>query len=303
MTNCKKLYKIKMPFSLDEYRRGMKYVLYKMTTNEVKIIKMHRKKAVNKIITETHKELDLTGRMPYIVKKVIPGAACFVDEFSINIDILFTKLENIKKEKIHQEIQTKQNGLQIDQEQTIELKIDEEMQTKQNEIQIEQEIMKSMKELKSAIQAHENLNPNSMDHGHSCITKYKNKYFDENTFKMKIETVVNKNPDYKINGYDKVEEIDFRDFGGKKISKVEKRDYSGSYDKKYECCYVYKGIDIEINSFGLGWISKEINKALRNMLVEFLQTIVETHSEWIQKSEEDLDGFEQEVLKKILSPS
>ena len=86
MTTKIREYIIKVPFTIDEWRKGQRYVLAKQTTDEVTIVKTNQRKENNKIITEYHKVLNISKRLPSLIMKVIDSKSLLIDEFSVNID-------------------------------------------------------------------------------------------------------------------------------------------------------------------------------------------------------------------------
>lgn len=90
-----------MPYSIADWRRAQRYVLAKYTTDEVQIVRHKKSSEDEKAITETHKVLDLSKRLPTIIRKVLSGNAAFVDEYSTNIDIVKTAkmVKDVSSEK------------------------------------------------------------------------------------------------------------------------------------------------------------------------------------------------------------
>ncbi|ORD94278.1 hypothetical protein ECANGB1_942 [Enterospora canceri] len=287
MTIAKRIYVIKLPLTLDEYRRGFRYALSKFTTDEVSFIKMDRQRQIDSVTTETVKVLNLSKRMPYMVRKVIPAAACLVEEFSTNIDTLQFKKGDDKYTHVHKETKLKQIGKIYRSEEIVD-----ELNTQvvaESAVAVEPADMK------------QSLGDESGIIGHYTKTTYKNRHFDEKTFKMRIDTKVCAENSFKFTGVDaEVEELDFRTFLKNKVVKVGENDYSGDYEKKYGAVYVFKYVEIELNSMVLGWIAKEILKVLRNNIVEIQQDIVKYRDKWIEMSEEELEKMEKDVVEKFM---
>ncbi|OQS54144.1 hypothetical protein EHP00_1776 [Ecytonucleospora hepatopenaei] len=361
MTVAKKVFKIKVPFSLEEYRKGYRYALSKYTTDEVQFVKMTREKSIDKIITETHKVLNLGKRMPFMVRKVIPTAACMVEEFSTNVDSIKITSDGVSDtfEHFHQTTDIKQNDLNVNKERTVDtvtvantehviadekikildkdgtelpveetakiinerldvqknksakdLKIDERLKVNEKNIkntlgisETEMREENSKKTEKNSLgKAHcqKEKHQKYEEEGHYTTTKYKNMHFDESTFKMNIDTKVTTNEHFKFNTDAPVEVIDFRTYFKEKMVKVDDRDYSGNFSERYPCVYVYKFVEVEINSKLLGWISKEVVKSLRDSMVELTRDVIRFHKEWKNMKEEELDKYEDEVVKKFM---
>lgn len=233
MTIVKKIYRIKLPLNLDEYRRGIRYAISKMTTDEVTYIQFNRKIENNIIKTESRKFISLEKRMPYLVKKSLPAKALLQEEYSTTIELI--------------------NG-----EPT-----------------------------------------NDLD-GHTTHTIYKNQYFDENTFKMTVEAKVCKNANFNFNNSDiKIEDIDFRTYFKKPLIKVDNRDYSGNFEERYNIVYVYKYIEIEINSTLFGWMCKKIAESLRDTIVELQHVILCDYNSWTKMNETELENYEHKIIERF----
>lgn len=352
MTTAKKVFRIKIPFDLESYRKGYRYSLSRFTTEEVTFLKMTREKNMNKVTTETHKLLDIGKRMPFMVRKVVPTAACLVEEFSTSVDSIRITEDGNKDSfcHFHQEAQVKQNDLNVEKERTIdtinvdgikhviadektklldkegkELPVEEAQDIVNERLNVEKnETVKNIKEktlkndtlskheneLKKAndkkctecatVQANCQKKDKSTDEGHFTTTKYKNRHFDEKTFKMSIDTKVTTNPEFKFNTDASMEDIDFRTYFKEKLYKTEGRDYTGNYEERYECVYVYKLVEIEINARLLGWVAKEILKLLKETVIEVQRDLVKHYPEWKDMNDEELDKYEDEVVKKFM---
>lgn len=287
MTTAKRIYKIKLPLTLEEYRRGIRFAICKFTTEEVTFFKFSRDKKLNQITTESHKLLNIGERMPYVVKKVVPTAAYMVEEFSTNIDTVTVEKDNTTFTHFHQVTQAEGENHQVMGEETVIENVHTADGQEFTKTDTKQMTLPELKEI-------------HMDCGHTTFTSYKNRHFDEKTFRMQVNTKVVKNGNYVFDDTDaKVEEIDFRIVGKEKLEKVADRDYSGDYSEKFPCIYVYKHIEIEINQFGIGWVSKEVLKILRDNIAELQQDVVRHYSEWSKMTEEELDEYENKTIEKF----
>lgn len=233
MTVVKKIYRIKLPLNLDEYRRGIRYAISKMTTDEITYIQFNRKFENNIIRTESRKFISLEKRMPYLVKKSLPTKALLQEEYSVTMELV--------------------NGQPTD----------------------------------------------NLD-GHTTHTIYKNQYFDESTFKMTVEAKVCGNDNFNFNNPDiKIEDIDFRTYFKTPLIKVNDRDYSGNFEEKYNTVYIYKYIEIEINSTLFGWMCKKIAESLRDTIVELQHVILRDYDSWTKMSETELENYENKIIKQF----
>lgn len=293
MTNRVRLYKIRVPFTISEWRKGQRYILTKLTTSDVQIVYHKTRKEDKTLITETHKILDVKNKIPYIIKKVIPDDACIVDEFSTNVEALSIDISTEKGKQVYN-IET-----HIENKDGILAKLDV------NRTEIVDKTKENNEDYKVNIK---NVNFTENDNSsieslHSCTTSYKNRHFDEKTFILHIKTKISNKDIENIFGMEtapKEEAIDFRSFNKKDIKKVGERDYSGEWSERLPSIYVYKLIDVSINSFGFGWITKDIDKHVRNMLVDVQQQIIETYDEWKNLSEEELVKLEKEMIQKFI---
>jgi hypothetical protein len=95
MTTKIREYAIKIPFTLQDYRRGQRYVLAKYTTDEVIILENKQRKEDKKVISECKKILNLKKRLPSILTSVLNEKSLLLDEYSINIDEYSSKNELI----------------------------------------------------------------------------------------------------------------------------------------------------------------------------------------------------------------
>lgn len=285
MTTAKKIFRIKLPITLDEYRRGFRYTLAKFTTDEVIYQKFERSTEMDKITTKTHKTLNLTGRIPMLVKKVIPTAACFVEEFSTNVDTVVIEKEGAKFTHFHQRTQAGIGNKVV----TKDLELDGLKNDSKEEV---------IKDEKVFV---EDINNNVVDPniGHFTETNYKNVHFDEKTFKMKMITHVCKNKDFKFDQYSAdIVDLDFRVANNEDLTKIGDRDYSGNYEERFDCVYIFKYVEIELNSFGLGWISKELLKVLKSNLLEIQQCNMKWFNEWINLNDQEIEKKENEIVMK-----
>lgn len=297
-----KLYVIKVPFSVSELRRGSRYILTKLTTNDVQIVYHRTKKNEKVLITETHKVIDARKKIPYILKKVIPEDACVVDEFSTNIDSIAFEIKDSTKREVYNIDTQMQNKDGIVAELDVHrTEIISENPKTSDDADANSEDKKNSKESEININI---LNINEdQENLDSCTTTYKNRHFDKSTFSMTIKTKLRTEfieNIFKVEKDYKTEIIDFRSYNKANLNKVGDRDYSGNWEEKYKSTYVYKLIDIDVNRFGFGWISGEIDKHVRNMLVDVQQKIIETYDEWKNLTEEEIVNMEKEMIQRFL---
>lgn len=307
MTRKTKVYKIKLPLTIKEWRKGSRYILSQLTTDDVKIV-IHRKEpGYKELKTITHKILDISKKVPYIIKKVLPEQSLILEEHSVNIDLLEIKMNkekeiteeevyNIEDDKgVYEKIKLKMRGI-------IEKNYKKDKENDANEISnFKEKDVKSVQENTTICENKEiNIKEEMMNY---CETKYKNAKYDEKTFKLQINTLGSKkelNNAFELdNGYKEVE-IDFRKHGKKNLKNVGTRDYSGDWTKRYPSMYLYKFVEVEINSFGFGWITKEIDKILKNFLVDVQLKIIESYYEWINLSNDEMEKLERQMINKFL---
>lgn len=105
---------------------------------------------------------------------------------------------------------------------------------------------------------------------------------------------------FKVEKKYKQEVLDFRTFNKSNYTKIGERDYSGEWESRHSSVYIYKLVDISINSFGFGWIVGEIDKQVKAMLMEVQQKIIESYDEWKNMTEEELSKLEQEMIQRFL---
>ncbi|ORD96767.1 hypothetical protein HERIO_1309 [Hepatospora eriocheir] len=256
MTVSKQTFKIKLPFTMYEFRRGQIYTLCRMMREDVSIIKHSRSKDGNLVRTESIKELNLSPFIPSAVKSVIPTKACIVEEFSTSIEAILEE-DAIALHKFTEFVQ--------------------------NDEHLVDEHFKRIYKKNS----------------HDCLTVYKNKYYSEKSFRITITTKVNTDPNYKVED-SHVKEIDFRTLKSDiSLLNVGSRDYTGDWHGKFPVIYVYKTVEIEVNVFGLGWVSSKINKGLSEQLLEFQTNLIKWYDEWKNLSDDELEELENDMIKKF----
>ncbi|KAI5149416.1 hypothetical protein ENBRE01_0888 [Enteropsectra breve] len=278
MSTKKKILKIEIPFTLQEYRKGSRYILTKLTTSEVQIV-YHRKSEENgnKSIA-THKVMNVQKKVPYVIRKLIPDDACVVDEFSTHMEIykVVTEDNEIKNVK----------------------KIDARAVNAEGELA-------AVDVRKISVTSLDESKKDEEDNGsmHSGTTYYKNRYFDEKTFSLYIKTLATKkareNP-FELEEPLKIDSLDFRTAGKRELMSAGDRDYSGDWQKNYPVSILYKSLEVSVNKFGMGWIAGEIEKHLQNMLLDVQKQIIESYDEWKDLSEEDLCKMEEDMIERFL---
>lgn len=111
-------------------------------------------------------------------------------------------------------------------------------------------------------------------------TTYVNNHFDVETFGVVVETFI----------LDKaMEESEFLGMNAEFIDLEMEKEVG-------EAMVVYKKIKVEVNSCLIGWIANEIEKSLRNMIIEHHQLILNTKNEWRDVTHEELEKLENEVF-------
>lgn len=331
MTTKIKVYKIKLPLTLKEWRKGQRYVLTKMTTSEVQIVYHKTEAADEYLITKTHKIIDVRKKIPYVIKKIIPNDAGVVDEFSTNIDssvIIVTKEGEEPTEeqiyKIKTKLKNEEGVLSEVSAEKVGVVEAENMEDKAKPLENinneEEKEIKGMHELtiKNEAEGDKPKSPDQPDNAasenhikeflgnkfkNSCTTIYKNRYFNPSTFKLEIKTIATQEPADNIFEQEKAPEedsLDFRTFNKSKLYHVGSRDYTGNWEERYPHINCYKLVHVTVNSFGLGWITSEIDKMLRNLLMEVQQKVIETYDEWADLSNEDIEKLEKEMISKFI---
>ena len=289
MTHIVKKYKIKLPFTVDEWRKGQRYALVKLSNDDMTILT--HKQNVNDLykITETHKVLNLKKKMPTIIKKLIPEQACFVDEYSITIEK--TNNKKIEHLKINEEAH-------IDEGVIKEVKIQENIFKAINHCISDPKSLEHLENLKSTKL------PTLKSSGGSTL--YLNKYFDKNTFILTVDTLIDSEDKKNIFNIEKKyqsENIDFRTFKQANIFKIGDRNYEEDWESKYPAIYLYKKIDVNINSFLLGRVAYEVESTLIGIIVDAIQLVIREYDNWKNLTEEQLVEMESELLKKYIADS
>ncbi|KAI5169154.1 hypothetical protein PAEPH01_0486 [Pancytospora epiphaga] len=333
MTRKVRVYAIKLPFTLKEWRKGSRYILTKLTTSEVQIVYHTMSHDEGCITTKTHKVLDVKNKVPYIIRKLIPDTACVVDEFSTNIDSVVLKvndpsgnsatgqvynieavIENndgaIEHIDLKKEGVVKPENMGGIEEQLVNVDANE-----QGEKKLEKDITVKIKDEDGDKLKLSGKGSSGKENGQSvsemslnklfnkCTTIYKNRCFDSNTFSLEVHTVGADEPHEKpfdLNTAYKTEWIDFRTYGKADLTKTGSRDYSGDWEKSFPTIIVYKCVDISVNKFGLGWVTSEVNKMIRGLLISVQQKIVESYEEWANLTEEEIKSLENEMIQKFI---
>jgi hypothetical protein len=306
MTKIAKTYKFVLPLSMDEFSRGQRYTVCKMTNEQVQILHFKRSNEKDKTILESKKELNLGGMLPRIVQKVLPREAYVVEEYSRSVDVIILEDDTKQMLHIHEKSKMQQNDNLIRNEQVINevekdgtIKIEKEklINTKDGELIDKHNCLEEMvgkKKAEELINNHKMNDFSKDDPSHECLSQYKNLYYDEKTFKMSIETKITQKSDYSVGGVE-IENVDFR------VSDSNLKQYGSEYEKRHpQYVYVYKTLRVEVNKFGLGWIASEVAKGLRNQLAEFQSNIVEWREEWKNFKDEQLEEMENLMVQKYI---
>lgn len=293
MTTKIREYRIKVPFSVHNWRKGQRYVLAKYTTEDVQIIDVKQRKENDSIITESHKVLNMSKWLPSVVKKILNENAMFVDEFSTNIDILILQSDTDPNKQVivtTKDIKTKGllKEMKIEKVQEIKGDIAESKDPLKN---IESKTLKDGEDKKINVDLSKNKKNSTKDESDdnqstltsTCESTYVNKHYDSETFKLTVKTII-KNEE---------EESVF------KVKDCKTQFYDLAKDKE-SYCYVYKLIQVTVNSMIFGWVADKIKNSVRDMLNKFHEKVIETESEWINMKEEELIKLEEEMVTKFL---
>lgn len=265
-------YKIRMPYSASEWRKAQRYILAKYMTDEVKIIKHVKTKSENSVETESHKFINLEKRLPAIMAKLLNGNALLVDEYSKNLDYIIPKVE------IEEDM--KCDGLikNVNKREIKDLKknIDEK------------DVLNAIKDI--------NLKPDVKDVNVTLNepislseSRYVSKRYDEKTFKLMVRTKIFETSSILNNVFDLEP-----GFKSREIDMVPKGHEGATI-------WVYKLVEVQINSILLSWTAESIKNLLRDMLLQFQEKIIETEEEWKAISVEDLEKLEVETIDKFMN--
>lgn len=261
-------YKIKMPYTMADWRKGQRYVIAKYTTDEVRIIDLKRRREQESVITETHKALDLSKRLPGIVKKVLSGSALCVDEYSTNVDVFTLPPQGADARRevvVCEETLKNKDGL------------------------LDEMAVKETKEL------HHEPDTSAADSGSTgkaacedcstCETRYVNRYYDVNTFSLSVKTQVKRADEKNIFGLP---------------DGFKSQTFDLTKGRTGDSVIVFKLVEATINSTFFGWIAENIKNMLRDMLVKFQEKVIETEMEWKGIGEEELVRLEEELVQKFM---
>ncbi|EJW04480.1 hypothetical protein EDEG_01297 [Edhazardia aedis USNM 41457] len=153
-----------------------------------------------------------------------------------------------------------------------------------------------------------------------CSTTYTNKYFNENTFKMTVNSVHVDGVDFQDNINEmpaniwKNTKVDYIDIAVDGEYEVKPSDYISQKAKigplhkgwiedfkkqNIPLMTCYKQVSIEINCFGLGWLVNEVEKQLRKIFATSHQQMFCQMDDWYDLTIEDIRKIEEET-KKLL---
>lgn len=292
MTTKTRIYRTKVPFTVEEWRKGQRYVLAKYSTDEVKIIQHTFTKSDGSVITETHKEIDLSKRIPGVVRKVINGNAVTVDEYSTTVDIMcfcgkadlvvtkqhiktdgLLKEMNIEKVQEIKEIKHKGDPMKDVQKDNLEEDVDTKIGIDLSKINKQGKPCKSHEKPKSTVSTLAS----------TCETRYVNRQYDTNTFSLLVKTIVKEEEEENL----------FEEEG----AKFQKYDLS---EGKEPFCYVYKLLSVTVNSMFFGWVADHVKNAIRDMINKFHEQVISTEKEWRNIKEEELVKLEEEMMQKYM---
>lgn len=327
-------YKIKMPYSIADWRRAQRYVLAKYTTDEVQIVRHKKRSEDEKAITETHKVLDLSKRLPTIIRKVLSGNAAFVDEYSTNIDIVKTAkmIKDVSSEKEIRDTMIKTEKLNISDGPLQEVKRQEIKELRGDNSINKNEATKGLEDPLLELRS-ENMSKDSIKNTDILIrdeekikngenktkndgSKTKNaenkKEGDDNapsnthdsTFSESFSESKYVNRYYSTETFHLMVKTYVRDkdeeniFGLPDGFKSREIDLRG--DNPKNGIIVFKMVEVAVNSTFFGWIAEHIKNMMRDMLVKFQEKIIETEKEWMNISEEELMELEEEMIRRYL---
>lgn len=276
-------YILKVPFTLDEWRKGQRYILAKYTTDEVTINKISQRKENGKLITECIKTLNISKRLPSLIMKVISSKSLLIDEFSVNIDeIKSEKNGDIDVMVTDKEIKGKK-GL-LDKMSIVETnevkhpgKLEENLSCKNLNTS------GGVKDVKLQTREDDIKPKNTPVVSSSCETNYVSKYYDANTFSLTVKTMVTNQLQDNI-------------FSQKDV-KSNVIDLSNGNSNSI---YVYKLITVTVNSMLLGWICDQVKKLMKNLLIQFQEKMIATHEEWKNITEEELVELEKKMIETFM---
>lgn len=279
-------YKIKMPYTITDWRKGQRYVIAKYTTDEVQIVGVKKKKEHKSVITETHKTLDLSKRLPGVVKKVLSGSALCVDEYSTNVDVLTFPSDGEREVVVRQETLKNKDGLldEMTIKETKELRGLENKEDPLTELNSENLLSSSERDISICPRGagHE---AGAGENCSKCETRYVNKYYDVNTFNLSVKTHVKRADERNI--FNLPEGFKSQEFDLVK-------------GRTGDSVVVFKLVEVTINSTFFGWIAESIKNMLRDMLVKFQERMIATEPEWINMSEEEIVKLEEEMVQKFM---
>lgn len=292
MTTKTREYILKVPFTLNEWRKGQRYVLAKYTTDEVSIVKCDQRKEGDKVITESHKVLNISKRLPSIILKVLNSKSLLVDEFSINIDQLKMK-DGSKQELLVTNKEIEETGgllKKMNIQKVQEMKTTGDSKKVLSETNLKEGGLKDVAletksssnqakgKSKGANEAKEYSTVSS-----SCETSYVSQYYDSNTFSLTVKTMVS-------------EEL--------KENVFEQKDIKSSVidlcNDNESNVYIYKLVSVTVNSMMLGWVCDQVKTLMKNMLIKFQKKMIETESEWRNISEEELVALEKKMIETFM---
>lgn len=292
MTTKIREYVFKIPFTIDQWRKGQRYVLAKHTTDETQILDIKQRKENGALITETRKILDLSKRLPTVLKKLMKENALFVEEFSTNIDVIggedsrtYITKKSIKTDGLLKEMDvTKTEEAKMDRIGSMEMQDGED-----RKVNLELSKDYSSKDHSSKDHSPKDYSSNmsttssvSSTTSSTCETSYVSKHYDTDTFSLTIKTHVKSSMEEKV----------FSEEG-----KRQEFDFTNGKEAK---CYIYKLLKVTINSMIFGWVTDKVKNSVRDMLNGFCLKVIESENEWKDLTEEELVKIEEEMIKKFL---
>lgn len=287
MTTKIREYIFKIPFTVDQWRKGQRYVLAKHTTDETQILDIKQRKENGTVITETRKLLDLSRRLPTVLKKLMKENALFVEEFSTNIDVVsdedsrtYITTKNIKTGGLLKEMDvTKTEEAKLDKIGSLEMQDGTDRQVNIELSNNKAAASSGSSTTESVSSAASSISSTTSS---TCETSYVSKHYDTDTFSLIIKTHVKTKMEEKV------------------FSEEGKRQVFDFTNGKQANCYIYKLVKVTINSMIFGWVADKVKNSVRDMLSGFCTKVIETENEWKDLSEEDLVKLEQEMIKKFL---
>ncbi|KAF7684604.1 Phosphatidylinositol transfer protein alpha isoform [Astathelohania contejeani] len=148
-----------------------------------------------------------------------------------------------------------------------------------------------------------------------CNTHYVNNYFSSEKFSVSVESVHEEGAALRNDVFGDAEAIvDFIDIGGPAVDKrYDPSKHQNSrgplgpewirrcQEKGIPLMTCYKKVTIQVNCFGLGWVTKEVDKQMRNIFLISHQQLFCSMDDWINLSLQDIRDIEEQTKKELES--